>query len=234
MKDRFWLDSECSEDFGIYLQGPIEFSQATPKVSTESVPGRNGDLHFYQGAFANRTGSVDCFALQRGVNEALDRIFRWTLLTQGYRRLETTDEPECYRMARIINGPEIEIRMKLLAPFSIEFDCMPQKFLKSGEYPISFSASGNLYNFGFPALPIINVRGNGSGMLRIGEYSVQFKNIEEYVMLDCDTQNAYKGTENKNNTISAATFPKLEHGENQIAWSGEITGIKITPRWWTL
>ena len=71
-------------------------------------------------------------------------------------------------------------------------------------------------------------------MLRIGEYSVQFKNIEEYVMLDCDTQNAYKGTENKNNTISAATFPKLEHGENQIGWSGGITGIEITPRWWTL
>ena len=58
--------------------------------------------------------------------------------------------------------------------------------------------------------------------------------IDEYLVIDCDTQNAYKGTQNKNTEISAAAFPRLDAGDSEISWTGGITSVEITPRWWTL
>ena len=83
-------------------------------------------------------------------------------------------------------------------------------------------------------MPLIRVSGTGAGNLYIGKYTVVIKSIDDYVMLDSDTQNAYKGTINKNSTISAPEFPVLEPGESGINWSGGITSVEIIPRWWTV
>lgn len=234
MTNFFWLDGACCSDYGIKLQGPVEFDSPTPKISIVTVPGRNGDLHFYEGAFNNVSGRVNCFALQHGVAQRLPQITKWLLLKQGYRRLETSDEPNIYRLARISNGPETAIRLKTLAPFSIEFDCKPQRFLKSGEYPLKLDVSKTLYNTGFPALPLIRVNGIGAGNLYVGKYTVQILELDEYLILDSNAQNAYKDTLNKNGTISTTDFPVLEPEENSISWDGGISSIEITPRWWTL
>ena len=68
----------------------------------------------------------------------------------------------------------------------------------------------------------------------MGEYTVQIKALDGYVILDSDSQNAYKGTLNKNGTIYAPQFPVLERGKNFISWDGGITSVEITPRWWTI
>ena len=54
------------------------------------------------------------------------------------------------------------------------------------------------------------------------------------IVLDSDTQNAYYGAFNLNNTISAPEFPTLPSGESVVRWTGGITGVEIIPRWWTL
>ena len=45
-----------------------------------------------------------------------------------------------------------------------------------------------------------------SGGLNYWGNIIQISEIDEYVTLDSDTQNAYKGTANKNSTVSSATF----------------------------
>ena len=57
-----------------------------------------------------------------------------------------------------------------------------------------------------------------------GAYTVQISELDEYVMLDSELQDAYKDTLNKNSTISAAAFPVLEPGENTISWDGGRDG----------
>ncbi len=56
------------------------------------------------------------------------------------------------------------------------------------------------------------------------------------ISIDCDLQDAYSGTTNKNSDIilNGGEFPKLDPGENQISFSGGITSVEITPRWWTI
>lgn len=234
MLNTFYYGGISARDFGIRMQSPVTFSGVQPKENTISVPGRNGDLHSSEHAYANKTAEAICFVLQENVQQALDQIVKWTLLEPGHKRLELEDDPEYYHMARVTNGPEIQVRMKLLAPFTIRFDCKPQKFRKDGEYPRIFSEPSVLYNGAFPSLPLITVYGSGEGVLQIGGYTVRLLSIDEFVVLDCDTQNAYKGTKNKNNTISAPEFPRLEPGENEISWQGGIEKIEIIPRWWTL
>lgn len=235
--DVFWLDNACCSDFGLVLQGPVTFSGAQPKVNTVSVPGRNGDLCFFDGSFSNVTGTARCFALDaKDVSHKIDAITGWVFSNLGYRRLLVSQEREVYRLARVSIGPENEIRMRRLAPFEIAFDCKPQKYLLSGEAKIALSAPGApLHNpYAFTALPRITLYGSGPGNLQVGSTTVQVKALDGSLTLDSEIQDAYKGTQNKNNTILAPEFPALAPGDNAVSWTGGIERVEIVPRWWTI
>ena len=83
------------------------------------------------------------------------------------------------------------------------------------------------------SLPLIQITGNGSGMLTVGGVTVTIDSMDSGLTLDAETQNAYNGLENKNGTIRIAggKFPILPAGETRITWSGGVTAVEITPRW---
>lgn len=236
-REYFWLDRVRCDAVGLRLQSPLTFTGTTPRITSVSVPGRNGDLHYSEGAYNNVEGEAKCFALQKNnVDIALNAVARWALMEPGYHRLETTEEPEIYRMTEVVTGPETEIRMKVLAPFTLGFNCMPQKFLKSGEQKIKIAKSGTvLRNEWFPALPIIEVTGSGKGTLSINGKSIQFREtFSGPVIYDADTENAYYGNSNKNGMIYAPEKVILPNGKCEIEWSGGVESVTVTPRWWTL
>lgn len=234
--DIFWLDGERSDSCGLRLQGPITFGSTRPKYNTAAVPGRNGTLNQFEGSYENVSGEARCFALEKDtVQNALYAVTKWCLLNPGYHRLETEEEPDIYRMAIVTSGPETEIRVKTLAPFTLEFDCKPQRFLKSGELPVTLTQSGAvLCNPGMQALPLITVYGTGPATLTAGGRTVQINSIDGSLTLDSEIQDAYKGIENKNGTISAPEFPVLPPGESRVTWTGGIQRVEIVPRWWVL
>lgn len=236
LHDLFCMDNVCCEDVGLRLQGSLTFSAPQPNVEVTSVPGRNGDLVFFQGSYGNVTGTARCFALRADrVDVVLNAIAKWALFSPGYHRLEVSNEPDVFRLARVSSGPQTEIRMRRLAPFELTFDCKPQKFFLSGEFPVFLEAPGELYNaFGFNALPRITVHGNGPGTLSVEGVTVDIKALDGFLILDSETQNAYKDTQNKNGDISAGEFPVLRPGKNYIGWTGGIQRVEIIPRWWTL
>lgn len=236
LDETFYLDGISAKSIGIYLQSPIEFSEPVPICESESVPGRNGDLIFDTNAFENRIGTAKCYAmLHERVDMSIRAINRFLLSKRGYRKLETSDDPEHYWMARVENGARIEQRLRTLSPFEISFDCKPQRFVKSGNEPILFNGNGILYNqYGFPALPLITVYGSGDGELTIGEKTIIIRSIPDVIYLDSDTQNAYNEDGNQNIRVNAPEFPVLEDGENAIIMRGGIERLEIVPRWWEL
>lgn len=233
-RDYFVFDGVDSRSLGLRQQGPMEFDGAEPVVTSIEVPGRNGDLHYFDGNYSNIEAEVSCYVLRKDVDKALSAINRWLMMGFGYKRLEVSSEPDYYRMARVAGGPGTEIRVNLLAPFDITFDCKPQKFLKDGEKTITITEATTLQNEWFPSLPLLKIYGSSSATLTVGDTTIRISSIDSYVTLDCELQDAYKGTANKNSTITAPEFPRLESGENAITWTGGITKIEITPRWWTL
>lgn len=235
LNETFYLDGIDARSAGIHLQAPIEFSEAVPVVEAQTIPGRNGDLIWETGSYENRSGSASCFCLQKDVEKAISSAGRFLMGKRGYRRLETSDDPDHYWMARVENSPRIEQRLRMLAPFEIGFDCKPQRFVKTGESVIVFNSDGALFNhYGQTALPLITLYGHGSGLLTIGKTIVEVKSIDGVLRLDSEVQNAYNEDGNQNMNIDAPTFPKLEDGENVVAFTGGIERVDIIPRWWEL
>ena len=235
LNETFYLDGIDARYAGIQLQTPIEFSEAVPVVEAQTIPGRNGDLIWETGSYENRSASASCFCLQKYVEKAISSAGRFLMGKTGYRRLETSDAPAHYWMARVENSPQIAMRLRKLAPFEIGFDCKPQRFVKSGNYPIMPKNGGTIFNYyGQVALPIIKIYGSESGSITIGESSVEVKSLDGFLVLDSDTQNAYNDSGNQNNNICAPTFPVLINEDNEINWSGGIERVEIIPRWWEL
>lgn len=231
----FYIDGVDARSAGIQLQEPIEFSEAVPIGKAQTVPGRNGDLIWETGSYENRSGSALCFCLQRDVDLALSVSGRFLMSKKGYRRLETSDDPDHYWMARVENSPQISMRLKKLAPFEIGFDCKPQRFVKSGEDRIIFTSSGYIFNqYGQESLPLIVLYGQGEGNLVVGDCRVEVGSLDGMLYLDSDTQNAYNDSGNQNMNINAPAFPTLKDGENRIFFSGGIEHVEIIPRWWEL
>ena len=235
LNETFQLDGVDANSAGIWLQSPVEFSKAVPVVESKTIPGRNGDLIFETGSYENRVGSASCFCLQEDVKTAISSAGRFLMGKKGYRRLETSDDPDHYWMARVENSPQIEMRLRVLAPFDIKFDCKPQRFVKSGENAVVFTKSGSLSNqYGQIALPLITIHGQGAGKLTIGNCVVDVKELNEVLFLDSETQNAYNDNGKQNMNINAPIFPTLPDGETQSSFSGGIKRVKIVPRWWEL
>lgn len=235
LNETFYLDGIDARSVGIQLQSPIEFSEAVPIVEAQTIPGRNGDLIWETGSYENRGASAACFCLQKDVEKAVSSAGRFLMSKKGYRRLETSDDPDHYWLARVENSPQIAMRLRTLAPFEIGFDCKPQRFVKSGEKTISYSGNGLLFNqYGQVALPLIIVYGQGAGRITIGNCVVEIKAFEGMLCLDSDNQNAYNDNGNQNMNIFAPIFPSLPDGETQISFSGGIERVEIIPRWWEL
>lgn len=231
---RFWLNGKCNADYGIVLQKEITFDGAEPNYESQHIPGRNGDLYFWDASYNNVTGTASCYVAGVGSADMLrQRAIEFFFGTPGYLRLETDNEPDVYRMVIPKVGPNTEIRVGSIAPFTVEFSAKPEIYLKDGETPFTLAESGAVVvnPTAFSSKPLITVYGNSAGSLFVGGVECRFLSLSGSCTLDCNTQDAYKGTENKNSTVAIAEYPVLSAGENEITWTGGITSVEIVPRW---
>lgn len=235
MRHNLEYDGVSSLDFGLWI-GFAETDNA-PQRSIESIeiPGRNGALTIDNGRFENINVSYKCvipWDYERNVAAA--RAFY--LSRVGYHRLEDSAHPDEFRMARYHSGLEsVPSQMRQQGYFTLEFDCMPQRFLRSGEEVITRTASGVIYNPTlFEAKPIIRVYGNGA--LGVGSETITIANNPGYIDIDSEMMDAYMGAVNCNSniTLSSGEFPVLAPGETGVALGSGITRVEITPRWWTI
>lgn len=235
MRNFLIFNGKKSSDFGVWISGEGVFNAPERDITTVSVPGRNGDLIYDNGRFNNIPIQYPAF-IHKNFIYKVDQLKFWLKSSIGYQRLEDSYNPDYFRMAYYQNNIDFTPRfLNWGAEFTLYFICKPQRFLKSGEYPISILNSGEqLFNPYMDSLPLIKVNGNGSGSITINTTTVTINSMTDYLYLDCDLQNAYKGTINQNNNIVAPVFPILSNGSNIIGWSGGVENVEITPRWWTL
>lgn len=227
-----------SADYGIQVEYPPEYQTPAKDYEVIHVPGRNGDLVIDNGSYqnVNRQYQIAIGDLNKDFTGMANRIAEWLHSASGYARLEDSYEPEYYRMAMFQDEVNIENIMQHAGRTTIDFNCKPQRFLKSGEERIRLPQGSLLRNpTGFFSLPNVAVYGTGQGNLEIGDYSIEICGMDGYVVLDSDIQDVYKGSVNKNADVILKTgFPRLSPGENRIDWTGDIMYVEVIPRWWTL
>lgn len=230
----FTYDDKSSLDFNVRISGGGTFDAPQRDVETISIQGRNGDLHIDRNRFDNIEITYDAFIFD-DFEHKYPAFKAFLNSKKGYKRLEDTYHPDYYRKA-IYRGelkPKMSTR-NIAGSFEITFDCDPRCFLKRGEEVISVSNGDELRNDTlFDAKPLI--RAYGTGTLSINGVSVSVTTANGYTDIDCELQEAYKGSTNCNGniTLNNGQFPVLNPGINEILYSG-FTGIQITPNWWTV
>lgn len=231
----FWLDGVPSTDYGIQLQNPVCFSKPSRRVETVEIPGRNGVLHRSEDAFEPVSATLDCFVFQKDAEYRTGYVSTWFLGTKGPRRFEIPEDPETYRLITITDGYNTDNRINLLNAFSVPITARPERFFKSGERAVQMQNGAKFNNPYMPAKPFIEVSGSGSGVVTVGGVSVNLLDIPGTLYLDCDIENAYNVSGDQNGKIKTPDgYPVIPHGLSVVTWSGGVTSVKITPRWWSL
>lgn len=219
-------------DFGAYYDSSEIFGTPEKQVEFFEIPGRNGDLSISQDRFKNKTIPYNCFIRENFV-ENFDNLMNFLLSQEGYQRLENTKEPDIYRMAQFVSELEPKTGAFLkYGNFTLNFNCKPQKWLKSGENAIPIDSSSIVLNpTNFNAKPLIQVSGVGS--IQIGSSILTLDTNTGITTIDCDMQNAYEGSINRNGNLTIQNgFPVLVPGRNNVSVNG--CTIDLIPRWWRL
>lgn len=228
------FDGHNSQEFGIAISGEGSFDAPARDVTAVSIPGRNGDLILDNGRYKNITVSYPAI-LYRSFSANVAAARAWLLGPTGYAELTDDYNPGYFRRAIYTGGIDWDMWPRNReGEVTLKFNCKPQRFLVSGSDTITAENGGSITNPTiFRALPLITVYGTGDGDLTIGDTTVTLTDLDSEIYLDCDLQDAYIGLDSANSKM-AGEFPTLAPGANAVAWTGDITGVDIVPRWWTI
>lgn len=162
----FSFDGVTSASFGVHLTGTGVFNAPTRAIEMVNIPARNGafpqDMGYFENIEVTYTASIVADN-ETDFADAVSDLRNWLCSRKGYCRLEDDYNPDEYRMAVYKSGLEVEPFRLEQAEFEIVFDCKPQRFLKSGETPITVTSGNTITNPTlFDAKPLLEVEGYGN------------------------------------------------------------------------
>ena len=227
-------NGKSSRDFNVCISGTGIYETPSREVESISIPGRNGDLHIEADKYSNVNITYPAY-ITKDFSSNYSAFKAYLLSQKGYKRLMDSYEPDYYRLAAYSNSlSPIMTPLNRGGKFDIVFDCDPRRFLVSGDKTKAFTSNGSLKNpTRFDSLPLIRAYGTGSFI--VSGITVQITSANTYTDIDCELQEAYKGSTNCNGniTLTDGVFPSLAPGLNSISMSG-ITRLEIKSRWWTI
>ena len=243
----FTYNGRNSLDMGLFITAVSAADNgAEPEIETISIPAR-GDL-----IEDSRADELDnqpfkdyqkkytcCVVADEDINleDMAHRLYGW-LYAPGieYSQLYDTYDREYYSIAHISSKATVsDLAKRLLGEIEIEFTCKAYKRAIKGERTIALTKPTAIYNTElFTASPYIKITGNGGITLYINDRAHGFKDVSDYIEIDSELMNAYKGDTLQNSKMITAKFPKLTAGVNNISWAGNVSKVEIIPRWCTL
>lgn len=212
------FDGVKTSDYDVYISGEGTFNAPARRGEFINVPGRNGDLFIDAGSYENIQVEYPAFIFSPydGIfNEKLQELRAEFKAKRSYRRIEDTYHPDEFRLGLYKEGLEVEPHfLNRSGNFTLIFDCKPQRFLKSGEEPVTFTALGNIENpTQYASLPLIKV--TGYGIVTIGDYQMFITEADEPFYIDSELMEAYvPAGETYNFTDESSHIMTDEHGFN--------------------
>lgn len=142
----FTYDGQNSADYDLYIAGDSVYDAPTRDMDMITIPGRNGQLSIDQGRFENITVTYPAFVwadTQAEFRTKVRAIRNWLCPKHSYYKLSDEYNPESYRLGIYKSGLEVEpVFFNRAGRFELSFDCKPQRFLLSGDEPITLGEWG--------------------------------------------------------------------------------------------
>lgn len=157
--ESFIFDGLSTSFFGIGLSGTGVWDAPARKGESVSVPGRNGNIWVDDGCFENIFVTYPCW-MSKDFSANIDD-FRAFLSahSDNYYMLRDTYHPGEFRMARYAGAFAADPGTRNESGrFDVTFDCMPQRYLATGNEWQPMTIGGRTYGTNptlFPASPVI-------------------------------------------------------------------------------
>lgn len=242
MREHLTVDGKDLADFGVYISGDGTFSAPEKNYDWYDVPARNGSVLGYERRLSNISVSYEC-GIYTNFDTNISDLRNFLLSRDGLVRISDTYHTGEYRMGVYAGAFEPTVERTLDAGrFTLTFNCMPQRWLVSGETAVTISGGGGSITnpTSFDAKPLIWVRGYGN--LTVNGVSITIASgAGETLTIDCDTMNCYNNFGTKTEYVSfskglvyGVDAPVLSPGSNSITnySTSTLTSVIITPRWW--
>ena len=207
------------------------------KMTVTAIAGSNREVVEMEDAWESYEQPYTMFigdGTENFVQDAMDDVARvlyktgWQTLMDGY---DTTH----FRLACFEGSFDVDSRHTIAGKFDISFRCRPERFLLSGNVGIEVESGDSVFNpTAYTAKPLIHVTGSGNGTLTVNGTTMAISNMVDYLNIDCDKQDTYRLPAENRNSLVTGNYPTLSCGGNLVAFTGGITGVTITPRYWTL
>lgn len=246
----FNYDGQDSRDYGLYIVSQNAFDKPQRDVSFISVPGHDGDIVIDNGGYKNLKLTLTLRLIAEKIENDINdlqlcywKAMNWLQQTATYKRLTLSYDGRYYREACICSGIKAVKKHEDVLDFTVTFSCKPYRKSFEGDKKIIITAGETFFNpEAFPSKPYMKITpADGTQNFTIAVYKsignydyYTFYQADEYVEIDSESMNVFKGNINKNNDYAATSFPELKPGTNSIAFIGNIASIEIIPRWRTL
>ena len=220
-----------------YIATDPKIIRPTRKMTVTQIAGSNREFVTMEDAWETYDQPYSLYVgdgTEDNIQETIQDVAR-ILYKDGWQKLEDDFETDTFRLAYYQGPFDVENRYTRLGRFDITFRCRPERFLNSGETPVTVASGGKINNpTAFKSKPLIKITGSGSGTLTVAGTTMSFTGITDYLYIDCDKMDVYRlASENKNNLMTGE-FPVLQSGENLISYTGGITSAIITPRYFVI
>lgn len=219
------FDGENSGDYGIYITGAGTFNAPQRDVEMVTIPGRNGSFALDHGRFENIEVTYPAGLYGADETDFADKIAEaraWLCSKNGYVRLQDEYNPNEYRLAVYKSGLEVSPALLKAGEFDLVFECMPQRFLTSGETAETIASSGDTLTNPtlFNARPLLMVTGYGG--LTINGHSIEIisQAIGRFLM-----RSPYSASQNADSASFAVPlgYSRLNTGDQVQVLPGRIT-----------
>lgn len=135
-----------STDLGVYVTGSGSFDAAEMDADKYEIAGRNGDLIIPKNRYKNIVVTYPAF-IPKAFQEKAQSIRNWMRSAKAYARLEDTYDMEHYRLGLASGIQSFEpVNRNDASNFQLNFDCRPERFLKTGETPLTIEPEAHSYS----------------------------------------------------------------------------------------
>lgn len=205
----FTFNGKSSEDFGLVVQTPPVYMFPERDITVTHIPGRNGDIAIDKKCFKNTTREYSIalwYMPKTGYYDNFEKVLNWLNSAKGsYAKLEDTYDTEVYRKATFHMSGSFTDYWSKAGTINIQFDCKPQRYLKTGDEATEFNGPTAQMNneYDYISLPTISIEG-------IDTESTE--NLDKVLMMSVSNDNSDTITETVGRSI--ITFQK---------YSGDVT-----------
>ncbi len=213
------------KDKGILVNNLPPISKPERMYEEIEVPGRNGKLYIDNNCYNTFQYPITC-TLMPGAN--IREISKWL---NGVGKLILSTELDKEYEVIIKDQIDYEQTYRICNQFEVNFEVQP---ISRGvvEKEINLTEEGKIIikESTYIIKPYLKITGSGAITITINNTSLNIKQIEDFIEIDCELEEAYKENENCNSNIQCETFPYFNPGENNISWLGNITNMQIKYR----